>query len=141
LKGINKTSLRAYFAVVCFDVILEPGTQFKILFLFVKVFGQTGTSVGYSAPQVKLNCTGCVNTVGLVFKLGGEPFVTVSSEHCASLGSRDSSVGMATGYGLNGWVQFLTWATDFFSTPQRPDGLWDSPRLLSNGYRGSFPGQ
>jgi hypothetical protein len=28
----------------------------------------------------------------------------------------------------------------FFSSPQRPDQLWRTPSLISNGYRGSFPG-
>jgi hypothetical protein len=26
-----------------------------------------------------------------------------------------------------------------FSSPQRPDRLWDPPSLLSNGYLGLFP--
>jgi hypothetical protein len=47
---------------------------------------------------------------------------------------RDSSVGISTGYGLDGqgWIPGIA---RFFSSPQRPDPLC----LLSNGYRGLFP--
>jgi hypothetical protein len=56
--------------------------------------------------------------------------------HCTSL-SRDSSVGIGTGYGLDGLgvgVRVLVRAR-IFSSPRRPDRLWG----LSNGYRGFFP--
>jgi hypothetical protein len=45
---------------------------------------------------------------------------------------RDSSVGIATGYGLDdheGW-----------EFPYRPDRLWGPPNLLDMGTGGSFPG-
>jgi hypothetical protein len=51
-----------------------------------------------------------------------------------------SVVDIATGYGLDdrkvgGRVPV---ASRIFSTPRRPDRLWGSPNLLSNGYRGLF---
>jgi hypothetical protein len=55
--------------------------------------------------------------------------------------SRNSSVGIATGYRLDGrgvGVRFPGEAR-FFSSPRRPDRLWGPPSLLSNGYRGSSP--
>jgi hypothetical protein len=54
----------------------------------------------------------------------------------------DSSVGIATSYGLEGrgvGVRVPVWSR-IFSSPHRPNRLWGPPNLLSNGYRGSFPG-
>jgi hypothetical protein len=52
--------------------------------------------------------------------------------------SRDSAVGIATGYGLDGrgvTVRVPVGAR-FFSSACRPDRFWGSPSLLYNGYRG-----
>jgi hypothetical protein len=52
--------------------------------------------------------------------------------------SRDSSVGIATGYGLDDGgvgVRVPVGSRIFFS-PRRPDRLWGPPSLLSNRYRG-----
>ena len=49
---------------------------------------------------------------------------------------RDSSVGIATGYGLDG-PGIESWWGEIFRTP--PDWLWGPPSLLYNGYR-LFPG-
>jgi hypothetical protein len=52
--------------------------------------------------------------------------------------SRDSSVGIATGYKLDKPAS-ITGSARIFSPPQRPDRLWGPHSLLSNGYRGPFP--
>jgi hypothetical protein len=59
-----------------------------------------------------------------------------------SRGSRDSSVGIATGYGLDdrGVGVGVPVGSRIFSSPHRPDRLTGPPNLLSNRYRGLFPG-
>jgi hypothetical protein len=54
--------------------------------------------------------------------------------------SRDSSVGIATGYGLDdrGVGVRVPVGSSIFSSPRRPDRLWCPPILLSNWYRGLF---
>jgi hypothetical protein len=50
---------------------------------------------------------------------------------------RDGSVGIASGFELDNWgivIQVPVGSRIFFS-PRRPDRLWGSPTLLSNGYR------
>jgi hypothetical protein len=55
--------------------------------------------------------------------------------------SRDSSVGIATGYGLDGRGVGVRVPVEakFFSSPRRPERLWAPPNLLPNAYRGLFP--
>jgi hypothetical protein len=55
--------------------------------------------------------------------------------------SRESSVGIVTGYGLEDrrvGVRVPVRAGIFFF-PRRPDRLWGPPSLLSNSYQGGFP--
>jgi hypothetical protein len=55
--------------------------------------------------------------------------------------SRDNSVGIATGYGLDDRGTGVRVAVDarIFSSPRRPDRFWGPPIILSNGYWGLFP--
>jgi hypothetical protein len=46
----------------------------------------------------------------------------------------DSSVGIATGHGLDGQGS-IPGSEKYFSYPQRPDRLWVPTILLSNGHR------
>ena len=56
--------------------------------------------------------------------------------HENKVSGRDSSVGIATRYGLD--RPGIESRGEIFRT--RPDGPWDSPNLLYSGYRVSFPG-
>jgi hypothetical protein len=47
--------------------------------------------------------------------------------------SRDSSVGIAIGYGLDGRGSIPGEGNRFFFSAQRPDRLWGPPSLLCNG--------
>jgi hypothetical protein len=54
--------------------------------------------------------------------------------------SRDSSAGIALGYGLEefyGSIPGGGW--EFLSSPPCPERFWGPPSLLSNGYQGLFP--
>jgi hypothetical protein len=54
--------------------------------------------------------------------------------------SRDSSVGIAAGYGLDdrGIRVRVAIGSSIFSSPRRSDRLWCPPSFLSNRYRGLF---
>jgi hypothetical protein len=58
---------------------------------------------------------------------------------CRESESRDSSVGIALGYGLDDRgcrVRFPTGLRFFFSSLPRPEWFWDPPSLLSDEYQG-----
>jgi hypothetical protein len=56
-------------------------------------------------------------------------------------GSRDSEVGIVTGYGLDdqGVGVRVPVGARIFTSPCRPDRLWGPLNLLSNEHRGFFP--
>jgi hypothetical protein len=67
------------------------------------------------------------------------PIITFST---LNFGSWDSAVGIATGYVLDDprvGVRVPV-GSRMFSSPRRPHRFWDPTNLLSNGYRGLFPG-
>jgi hypothetical protein len=57
------------------------------------------------------------------------------------LRSRESAVGIATGYGLgDGGVGVrVPVGSRILSSSRRPERLWGPPSLLSSGYRRLFP--
>jgi hypothetical protein len=56
-----------------------------------------------------------------------------------NIGSRDSSVCIATGYGLEGRDSIPGRGKRFFPSPQGQERLWSPPSALTNGYRGLLP--
>jgi hypothetical protein len=56
-----------------------------------------------------------------------------------SVRSRDSSVGIPTGYQLDSRSSILGRSKRFFSVLQSPQRLWGPLSLQSNGYRGLIP--
>jgi hypothetical protein len=61
--------------------------------------------------------------------------------HICYVESRDSSLGIALGYGLDdrgSGVRFPAGGWEFFPSPPRPERLWVPPSPLSNGYQGLF---
>jgi hypothetical protein len=55
------------------------------------------------------------------------------------LGSQDSSVHIALGYGLDERSSIPGRGWEFFSSPLCPDWIWAPPSLPSSGYQGFFP--
>jgi hypothetical protein len=63
------------------------------------------------------------------------------SQNSCHFMSRDSAVGIATGYGLDKRevrVRLPVGPT-IVTSPCCPDRLWGPPNLLYNGYQGLFP--
>jgi hypothetical protein len=78
--------------------------------------------------------------VWFLFNSSSQPLYFVCFSVC--FGSRDSSVGIGTGYGLDGREGSVgvrvPVGSRIFSSSQRPDRFWGPPNLLSNGYRGAL---
>jgi hypothetical protein len=66
----------------------------------------------------------------------------IFAAYCVSRRSRDSVVGIATGYRLDdrGVGVPVIVGSRIFSSPRPPGMLWRPLNLLSIGYRGFFPG-
>jgi hypothetical protein len=102
------------------------------------------TTKPVTSPQVRGCCSFCVhsemNTTEwliqrfAVYRLQSptELFMNYKRRGCGP----GSSVGTATGYGLDGPGIESRWGRDFCTFPDRP---WGPPSLLYNGYR-VFPG-
>jgi hypothetical protein len=60
-------------------------------------------------------------------------------QHTMCMRSRDSSVGIATGYVLDDRGVAVRVPVGQESSPSRPDRLWSPPNFLHNGYRVLFP--
>jgi hypothetical protein len=67
-----------------------------------------------------------------VTELGIYKFRVITNSQASSVVQR-----WATNWMVGGSNPERGW--EFFSTPPRPDRLWDPPSLLSNGYQGLFP--
>jgi hypothetical protein len=69
------------------------------------------------------------------------PYIVAYVSYDSHSRSRDSSVGIATGYGLDDrGIRFrVLLGPRIFTSPRRPDRLWGPPSLISNGYPGLFP--
>jgi hypothetical protein len=78
--------------------------------------------------------------IDIAFMISNPPSVICLSRNTVCGKSRDNSVGMVTGYGMDRQGSTLGRVKRFFSSPQRPDRLWGAPSLLSSGYRGRFSG-
>jgi hypothetical protein len=80
--------------------------------------------------------------VKYIWKVVENEVVVARFEFCIPvLESRDSSFGIATGYGLDdrGVGVPVPVESRIFSSPCRPDRLWVPHRLASNGYGGVKP--
>ena len=75
------------------------------------------------------NCSPHISIAAAWLPVGSCPFLNRS---------RDSSVGIATRYGMGGPGIESRWGGGIF--PTRPYRPWGPPSLLYNGYRISFPG-
>jgi hypothetical protein len=100
----------------------------------------------YGTAWIDMNnelCTFCVRKTQMWTHKTQEAYVTPEFrfEWVYITESRDSAVGIATGYGLDdrGVGVRVPVGSRIFSSPRRPDRLWSPPSLQSTGYQGLFP--
>jgi hypothetical protein len=125
-------ALRAAESAACPDGMVNPCFLLFPVFHFLALYP-------YKCIYICIFCT----SVFLLKK------ISVRHRRCIFIGSllivyvfvelsRDSSVDIATHYGLDGPGIESRWGGEIFRTS--PDRPWGPPSLLYNGYRGSFPG-
>jgi hypothetical protein len=116
-----------------FQFFLSSCFSFFLLFLLIPTF---------SFPDPFFNSLSSVSFSSFSFFISSSFFAVMLLFLLLHLPrSRDSSVGIATGYGLDdrGVGVRVPVGSRIFSTPRLPDRLWGPPDLLSNGYRWLFP--
>jgi hypothetical protein len=115
--------------------LAQDRNQRKTVAGFCKMLGNSWVAAQLAASQEELSCMELVLISSALLWLQTAWFSTSTYAR-----RRDSSVGIATGYGLGdgGASVRVPVGSRIFLSPCRPDRLWGQASLLSNGYRGLF---
>jgi hypothetical protein len=111
----------------------------KIIIFILNVIISQG-----SYATFKPHCRNAIKKKNPVWNFNGK-FLRkklVKNIYLLMYGSRDSAVGIATGYGLDDWEigVRVPVGSRIITSPCLPDRLWGPPNLLYNRYWGLFPG-
>jgi hypothetical protein len=109
----------------------QPRRSFIILRQWMTTRSPPTAYVTYKTPQGNVGQQECKGALS-----GFSKYVPREFEYLCGLGkSRGSAVGIATCYGLYDWKVGVRVpvGSSIFTSPYRPDQLWDPPSLLSNG--------